>query len=73
MEGSGLEKDAQGKIVMCAPTGVAAFNIGCGAASIHKTFTIPVRGKFQDLTGDAQSKLETDFENAWLIIICVLA
>ena len=69
MESSDLDPDQHGKIVMCAPTGVAAFNIGCGAASVHKTFSIPVRGKFQDLTGDAQSKLECDFENIWLVII----
>ena len=48
---------------------MAAFNIGCGAASIHKTFNIPVRGKFADLTGEAQAQLESQFENAWLIII----
>ena len=61
MEKSDLDPSDYGKIVMCAPTGVAAFNIGCGAASIHKTFNIPVRGKFQDLTGDAQEKLESAF------------
>ena len=54
---------------MTAPTGVAAFNIGCGAASVHRTFNIPVKGNFQDLTEDAQKSLEAAFENVWLIII----
>ena len=66
---SGLEEEDHGSIVLCAPTGVAAFNIGSGAASIHKTFNIPVKGKFTDLTGDAQERLESDFKNAWLVII----
>ena len=69
MEQSDLEPRDHGKIIICAPTGVAAFNIGCGAASIHKTFNIPVKGKFQDLTGDAQQRLETAFEGAWLVVI----
>ena len=69
MKESDLNAEKKGKIVMAAPTGVAAFNIGCGAASVHRTFNIPVRGKFQDLTGDAQKSLESAFENVWLIII----
>ena len=36
MEASDLDPEERGKIVMAAPTGVAAFNIGCGAASVHK-------------------------------------
>ena len=62
-------KQECGKIIMCAPTGVAAFNIGCGAASIHRTFHIPVRGPFKDLTGEHQKQLELDLENVWLVII----
>ena len=62
------EKD-HGRIVMCAPTGVAAFNIGCGAASVHKTFNIPVKGDLKELTGEKQKQLELAFENVWLIII----
>ena len=69
MDSSDLSSEKKGKIIMAAPTGVAAFNIGCGAASVHRTFNIPVRGKFQDLTGDAQEKLESTFANVWLIII----
>ena len=69
MEESDLPANERGRIVMCAPTGVAAFNIGCGAASVHKTFHIPVRGNFKDLTGDAQKELESAFENVWLVIM----
>ena len=68
MEESDLRPEQKGKIVVAAPTGVAAFNIGCGAASIHKTFNIPVKGKFQDLTGEAQANLEQTFENVWLFL-----
>ena len=63
-----LEKD-QGRIIMCAPTGVAAYNIGCGAASVHRTFFIPVKSKFTDFSGERQKQLEQAFENAWLVII----
>ena len=69
MQKSDLPENEHGKILLCAPTGVAAFNIGCGAASVHKTFNIPVRGNFNDLTGEKQKQLEEDFENVWLIII----
>ena len=54
---------------MYAPTGVAAFNIGCGAASIHKTFNIPVKGEFEDFTGEKEKQLEFDFHNVWLVIV----
>ena len=66
---SDLPENVHGKIKMCAPTGVAAFNIGCGAASVHKTFSIPVRADLKDLTGEKQKQLELDFENVWLVII----
>ena len=66
---SDLPENEHGKIKMCAPTGVAAFNIGCGAASVHKTFNIPVRGDLKDLTGERQKQLELDFENVWVVII----
>ena len=69
MEMSDIPENEKEKIVMCAPTGVAAFNIGCGAASVHKTFNIPVRGDLKDLTGEKQKQLELDFENVWLVII----
>ena len=66
---SDLPESVHGKIKMCAPTGVAAFNIGCGAASVHKTFSIPVRADLKDLTGEKQKQLEEDFKNVWLVII----
>ena len=69
MEMSDIPENKKGKIVMCAPTGVAAFNIGCDAASVHKTFNIPVKGDLKDLTGEKQNQLELDFENVWLVII----
>ena len=70
MEMSDIPENEKGKIVMCAPTGVAAFNIGCGAASVHKTFNIPVKGDLKDLTGEKQKQLELDFDNVWLVIVC---
>ena len=69
MTQSDLPVNEHGKIIMCAPTGVAAFNIGCGAASVHKTFDIPVGSDFNDLTGDKATELELKFENVWLVII----
>ena len=69
MQNSDLPEDERGTIIMCAPTGVAAFNIGCGAASVHKTFNIPVKGDLKDLTGEKQKDLEKNFENVWLVIV----
>ena len=63
MKNSNLPEKDHGRIIMCAPTGVAAYNIGCGAASVHKTFHIPVRADFKDHTGEQQNQLELDFEN----------
>ena len=69
MKNSSLPPNERGEIKICAPTGVAAFNLGCGAGTIHSTFDIRVKEKINDVAGERQKKLEECFENVWLIII----
>ena len=69
MANSLLPKNQRGNIKICAPTGVAAFNLGCGAGTIHSSFDINVKGAFSDVTGDRQKRLEESFRNVWLVII----
>ena len=68
MQESTLSDDQKGRILIAAPTGVAAFNLGCGAATVHRSFSIKPNQKFKDLTGDQQKELENTFEDVWLVV-----
>ena len=57
----------QRKVMVAAPTGVAAFNID--GHTLHSLLSLPTRGEFRDLDGERLTKLQQSFLEVKYLII----
>lgn len=55
------------KLRVCAPTGVASFNIQ--GYTLHSLFNLPIRGDFKDLQGEKLNDIQQSFSEVDYIII----